>query len=85
MLNVFIASCWPNNRDEDAVGHLALDDESVGLFFDLRSQVHTCIHGTAASSALMISVSRMYVYRRCVQIYVGFAVAQQYVTDLCLP
>lgn len=26
-------------RDEDAVGHLALDDESVGLFFDLRSQV----------------------------------------------
>eukprot|EP00903_Cladosiphon_okamuranus_P017316 g15955.t1 len=26
------------NRDEDAEGHLALDDESVGLFFDLRSQ-----------------------------------------------
>lgn len=26
-------------RDEDAEGHLALDDESVGLFFDLRSQV----------------------------------------------
>ncbi|CAN0124697.1 unnamed protein product, partial [Ectocarpus sp. 8 AP-2014] len=26
------------NRDEDEVGHLALDDESVGMFFDLRSQ-----------------------------------------------
>lgn len=34
------ACCQPVNlRDEDAVGHLALDDESVGLFFDLRSQV----------------------------------------------
>ncbi|CAM9702799.1 unnamed protein product [Pylaiella littoralis] len=26
------------NRDEDAVGHMAMDDEAVGLFFDLRSQ-----------------------------------------------
>lgn len=36
------------NRDEDAAGHLALDDESVGLFFDLRSQVRHGEHQTEA-------------------------------------